>query len=150
MNPVSAASDGEVRIETWKEPIGVDDVDALAAVLHACVHAGASVSFVLPFSHQDAKAFWSGQVLPEVAAGSRRLLIARLGGSIVGPNIVGPISSGQFSSILRLRRTSRIGPRSRNFLSTPTRGAGESRGLSWSRLKLRRFEGGAHCSRSTR
>jgi ribosomal protein S18 acetylase RimI-like enzyme len=87
----SAAPDKEVRIETWKDVIGADDVDALAAVLRACVHAGASVSFVLPFSHQDAKAFWSDQVLPEVAGGNRRLLIARSGGNIVGPNIVGTV-----------------------------------------------------------
>jgi ribosomal protein S18 acetylase RimI-like enzyme len=84
MTPISAVSDGEVRIETWKGAIGADDLDMLAAVLHACVHAGASVSFVLPFSHQDAKAFWSGQVLPEVAAGNRSVLIARSGGNIVG------------------------------------------------------------------
>jgi GNAT superfamily N-acetyltransferase len=84
MNPISAAPDREVRIETWKDATGADDIDALAAVLHACVHAGASVSFVLPFSHQDAKAFWSGQVLPEVAAGKRRLLVARWGGNIAG------------------------------------------------------------------
>jgi GNAT superfamily N-acetyltransferase len=84
VNSLSAASDGEIRIETWKDAIGADDLDALAALLHTCVHAGASVSFVLPFSHQDAKAFWSDQVLPEVAGGSRRMLIARLGGSIVG------------------------------------------------------------------
>jgi ribosomal protein S18 acetylase RimI-like enzyme len=84
MNPISVASDWEVRIETWKDATGTDDLDMLAAVLHACVHAGASVSFVLPFSHQDAKAFWSGQVLPEVAAGKRRLLVARWGGNIAG------------------------------------------------------------------
>lgn len=84
MTPISAVSDEEVRIETWKGAVGADDLDMLAAVLHACVHAGASVSFVLPFSHQDAKAFWSGQVLPEVAAGKRSLLIARSGGKIAG------------------------------------------------------------------
>jgi ribosomal protein S18 acetylase RimI-like enzyme len=84
MNPISAASDGEVRIETWQDAMGANDVDALAAVLHACVHAGASVSFVLPFSQHDAKAFWSDHVLPEVAGGNRRVLIARSGGNIVG------------------------------------------------------------------
>jgi ribosomal protein S18 acetylase RimI-like enzyme len=84
MTPISAVLDGEVRIETWKDAMGADDVDMLAAVLHACVHAGASVSFVVPFSHQDAKAFWSGQVLPEVAARKRSLLVARSGGNIVG------------------------------------------------------------------
>src|SRR5262249_54275638 len=60
------------------------DLEELAAVLHACVHAGASVSFILPFSHEDAKAFWREQVLPAVSDGTRRVLLARLDGRIVG------------------------------------------------------------------
>jgi GNAT superfamily N-acetyltransferase len=57
----------------------------LGDLLHACVHAGASVSFVLPFSHADARAFWSEQVLPPVKSGSRRVLLTRSGGAITGP-----------------------------------------------------------------
>jgi ribosomal protein S18 acetylase RimI-like enzyme len=56
----------------------------LAEVLHACVHAGASISFVLPFSLEDARAFWQEQVFPRIAAGTRRVLIARLDGKIAG------------------------------------------------------------------
>ena len=75
-----------IRIERWNpDPAGTDgDLEFLGGILHACVHAGASVSFVLPFSLHDAKAFWHDQVLPGVLAGSRRVLLARLGERIVG------------------------------------------------------------------
>lgn len=56
----------------------------LGKVLHACVQSGASVSFVLPFSHDDATAFWRDQVLPAVLDGSRNVLLARLDEQIVG------------------------------------------------------------------
>ena len=80
------ASPDPIRIERWNpdSPGANDDLDMLGSVLHACVHAGASVSFVLPFSRDDAKAFWQDQVLPAVHAGSRCVLLARLGGRIVG------------------------------------------------------------------
>jgi len=61
-----------------------EDLDMLAELLHAAVHAGASVSFVLPFSLEEARAFWREQVLPGVAAGTRRVLVARDGGRILG------------------------------------------------------------------
>ena len=78
--------DNSICIECWiPAPSAVDsDLDTLAAVLHACVHSGASVSFVLPFTHDDAKAFWREQVLSAVEAGSRRVLLARAAGEIVG------------------------------------------------------------------
>lgn len=80
------SSQNSISIECWApQPGAVDsDLEMLAAVLHACVHSGASVSFVLPFTHEDAKAFWREQVLPAVQAGSRRVLLARLGGEILG------------------------------------------------------------------
>lgn len=56
----------------------------LAEILHACVHAGASVSFILPFSMEDALAFWTGPVARALAGGRRRLLVARVEGAIVG------------------------------------------------------------------
>lgn len=75
-----------ICIECWQpDPMAVnEDLEMLGAVLHACVHAGASVSFVLPFSIEDARAFWREQVLPAVQGGSRRVLLARQGGRIVG------------------------------------------------------------------
>ena len=75
-----------IRIERWQpDPARVnDDLDMLGGVLHACVHAGASVSFILPFSRDDAKGFWRDQVLPAVRAGSRCVLLARHAAEIVG------------------------------------------------------------------
>ena len=60
------------------------EVDALSEVLRACVEGGASVSFILPFSLDDAGAFWRTKVLPAVAAGTRRLLVARVDGKVAG------------------------------------------------------------------
>ncbi|MDP2619390.1 MAG: GNAT family N-acetyltransferase [Hyphomicrobiales bacterium] len=65
-----------------------DDIAArareLGALLHACVHAGASVNFVLPFTEEDSEAFWRGKVLPAVRDGARVLLVAQKGGKIAG------------------------------------------------------------------
>ncbi len=60
------------------------DLRELAVLLHATVHAGASVSFVLPFSLEDADAFWRCKVLPGVTRGDRFVLVARLDGEIAG------------------------------------------------------------------
>jgi GNAT superfamily N-acetyltransferase len=75
-----------ICIESWDADLAglTADLEMLGGVLHACVHAGASVSFVLPFSRDDAKAFWLDQVLPAVNAGSRLVLLARLAGKIIG------------------------------------------------------------------
>jgi GNAT superfamily N-acetyltransferase len=53
------------------------DVRALGNLLHDCVHTGAHVSFVLPFSHDDATAFWRDKVFPSVEAGTCCVLVAR-------------------------------------------------------------------------
>jgi GNAT superfamily N-acetyltransferase len=60
------------------------DVAMLADVLHAVVHTGAGVSFVVPFAIEEARAFWADTVLPRVRAGTRRVLVAREAGRIVG------------------------------------------------------------------
>ncbi|WP_144630892.1 GNAT family N-acetyltransferase [Bordetella genomosp. 13] len=59
-------------------------VDALGAVLHACVAGGASVGFVMPFTQADAQAYWRLKVLPALSGGGLSLLAARQGGAIVG------------------------------------------------------------------
>lgn len=50
----------------------------LSGILHACVHAGASVGFVLPFPEEESDAWWEGSVLPAVTSGERVLLIAEV------------------------------------------------------------------------
>ncbi|MEQ8349510.1 MAG: GNAT family N-acetyltransferase [Sneathiellaceae bacterium] len=56
----------------------------LAALLQACVHAGASIGFILPFPMAEALAFWRDTVFPGVRAGTRSLLVAEEAGRIVG------------------------------------------------------------------
>lgn len=60
------------------------EAGALAELLHACVHAGASISFVLPFGIEEARDFWLAKVGPAMASGKLVLLVARQGGRIVG------------------------------------------------------------------
>jgi ribosomal protein S18 acetylase RimI-like enzyme len=75
-----------IAIETWR-PEGArlsGDLAMLADVLHAAVHAGASVSFIVPFTIAEAETFWREKVLPAVRGGTRRLLVAREGERIVG------------------------------------------------------------------
>jgi ribosomal protein S18 acetylase RimI-like enzyme len=77
-----------VRIEEWRpDAAGAGslerDLDELGEVLRAVVYDGAGVSFVVPFSHEQARAFWNDTVLPGVRAGSRRVLVARMDGRIV-------------------------------------------------------------------
>jgi GNAT superfamily N-acetyltransferase len=75
-----------IRIECWRPAPShlAEDLEMLGGVLHACVHAGASVSFVLPLSREDAKAFWRDKVLPAVRAGSCCVFVARSAKQIVG------------------------------------------------------------------
>ena len=74
------------HIERWQPDHDHLDADvaSLGGLLHDCVQAGASVSFILPFSHSDAAAFWRDKVFPTVRAGTCRVLIARRDNQIVG------------------------------------------------------------------
>lgn len=74
----------QLRIENLDAPALLRDLRKLGSVLHACVHAGASVNFVLPFSAEDAETFWRSKVLPGVESGTCRVLVARCAGQIVG------------------------------------------------------------------
>jgi ribosomal protein S18 acetylase RimI-like enzyme len=74
-------------------PLAISEVSAadalnhiaeLGALLHACVHAGASVGFILPFTAAEAAAYWRAKVLPRVADGCVVLMVARQDGRIVG------------------------------------------------------------------
>jgi ribosomal protein S18 acetylase RimI-like enzyme len=56
----------------------------LGALMHTCVHHGASIGYVLPFSAAEGEAFWLEKVLPNVQAGGRLLLVAQQDGAVVG------------------------------------------------------------------
>ncbi len=58
-------------------------LDALATVLHETVEAGASVGYLWPFGHAEARAAFDGWA-PDVDAGRRVLLAALDGGELVG------------------------------------------------------------------
>jgi ribosomal protein S18 acetylase RimI-like enzyme len=77
-----------MHIEEWRPDrpgASIDDeIDMLGDILHAVVHDGAGVSFVVPFSLDDGRSFWVEKVLPGVRAGTRRVLVARSGGRILG------------------------------------------------------------------
>ncbi len=59
-------------------------LDRLAEILQASVREGASVGFVLPFSLDEARAYWRDRVAPAHAAGGKVVLAAVLGDEVVG------------------------------------------------------------------
>jgi ribosomal protein S18 acetylase RimI-like enzyme len=59
-------------------------IERLAQILHACVHEGASIGFVMPFDRSEARAYWLDRVAAPHAAGSKLVLIATVGGAIAG------------------------------------------------------------------
>src|SRR5215211_4221824 len=75
-----------LEIELW-QPANTQlahDIRSLGDLLYDCVYAGASVSFVLPFSREEAAAFWHNKVLPAVQDGTCRVVIARRAEQILG------------------------------------------------------------------
>src|SRR5947208_5253778 len=72
-----------ITIAQWI-PRVAPDIDRLAEILHRAVHAGASVSFILPFALDDARAFWRDRIRPAAESGARHVLVARLDGRIAG------------------------------------------------------------------
>jgi GNAT superfamily N-acetyltransferase len=77
-----------IHIDEWRpgrpDPPLDRDIDMLADVLRAVVYDGAGVSFVVPFSLDDARRFWVEKVLPGVRAQTRRVIVAREDDRIVG------------------------------------------------------------------
>ena len=76
--------DEQTTISMFKADDVADQVRDLGALLHACVHDGASIGFVLPFTVGDSEAFWRDKVLPAVRGGARVLLVAHKSGRIAG------------------------------------------------------------------
>ncbi|MGC2784319.1 MAG: GNAT family N-acetyltransferase [Roseiarcus sp.] len=59
-------------------------IERLAQILHACVHEGASVGFIMPFERSEARAYWLDRVAAPHAAGGKLVLIATLDGEVAG------------------------------------------------------------------
>ena len=76
----------EIRFLTREETR--EHLDELSEVLHDCVHGGASVSFMLPFPHEEARDFWR-DVAESVGRGETLLAAALHEGRVVGTVLVG-------------------------------------------------------------
>ena len=72
----------EFEIVEWQPDD--QEITMLAEILQAVVYGGAGVSFFVPFSIDEARAFWTNNVLPAMREGTRRVLVARRDGKIVG------------------------------------------------------------------
>jgi GNAT superfamily N-acetyltransferase len=72
-----------IEILVLDAPVSDAALDQLSAVLVDCVAGGASVSFMAPFSQNDALAFFR-KIAASVAADETVLIAARLDGRIVG------------------------------------------------------------------
>jgi ribosomal protein S18 acetylase RimI-like enzyme len=81
---MTATTTPTTEIDEWRPDERAAELDMLAELLRAVVYDGAGVSFVVPFSMEDARAFWRDRVLPGVRARTRRVLVARQQRRIVG------------------------------------------------------------------
>jgi ribosomal protein S18 acetylase RimI-like enzyme len=59
-------------------------LEPIAEILHACVHDGANVGFVLPFDMDAARDFWLQKIGPGLAANTRIVLLAKLNNQVAG------------------------------------------------------------------
>lgn len=60
----------------------------LGALTQACVAAGASIGFILPFERVQAEAFWNVTIAPELKNNSLRLLVALVDGRLVATGLL--------------------------------------------------------------
>lgn len=74
----------DIHVVIADKPALLRELSGLAQILHACVHDGASVNFVLPFELSEAETYWRASVAPAVDRLERRLFLGRLGGRLVG------------------------------------------------------------------
>lgn len=61
-----------------------DALEDLTDILHGCVHTGASIGFILPFSREDARAYWQDRVRPDLQAEALDLFVVYGEGHIQG------------------------------------------------------------------
>ena len=59
-------------------------LDPIAEILHACVHDGVNVGFVLPFDLNQARSFWVQKILPCLVANTRIVLAAKVDDQVAG------------------------------------------------------------------
>ncbi|HTD15433.1 MAG TPA: GNAT family N-acetyltransferase [Chthoniobacterales bacterium] len=59
-------------------------LEAMAEILHVCVHDGGNVGFVLPFDLNQARAFWVQKIAPGLAANTRIVLAAKVDNEVAG------------------------------------------------------------------
>lgn len=59
-------------------------LDDLTDILHACVHDGASIGFILPFSPDQAQAYWQNRVRPDLLSDALDVFVVRTEGRILG------------------------------------------------------------------
>ena len=73
-----------IKVATLDPATLAKAVERLGQILHACVHEGASIGFVMPFELSQARAYWLDRVAAAHAAGDKIVLIATLDRRIVG------------------------------------------------------------------
>ena len=74
---------GDVEIRRLDAAAARTHLDGLAAVLADCVAGGASVGYLAPFSHEEARRVYEGYLV-DIERGLRVLLAAFSGGALVG------------------------------------------------------------------
>ena len=78
---------GPVSVRTLDAAEMEARLDELCEILVEAVALGASVNFMAGFSHEEARAFWRGQ-LPGIAAGERRLFVGDDRGRLVATAVL--------------------------------------------------------------
>jgi GNAT superfamily N-acetyltransferase len=76
-------ANGQIQVRRLDGDELQEHLDALAAILADCVAGGASVSFMAPFSHDDARTFFDAMAA-EAEDGHRLILAAFAEGELVG------------------------------------------------------------------
>ncbi|MBE9585447.1 GNAT family N-acetyltransferase [Mucilaginibacter sp. JRF] len=74
----------EIRIKQLSADDVEKHIERLGELLHACVHNGASIGFILPFSQTDGEDYWAARVLSAVQSGSVIMLAAFADDELVG------------------------------------------------------------------
>jgi ribosomal protein S18 acetylase RimI-like enzyme len=76
--------DAQINISVFSADDITTCIHELGGLLYACVHAGASIGFVLPYTQADGEAYWTNKVLPAVSNGKLIMLAVRKNGRIAG------------------------------------------------------------------